>query len=186
MKPRVSASPPHISVGDDEDNEDGTNDVEGEDSVDRTIGRSVGRHASAQHKIDTNTSVDSVPRSARPPRPHVHPRATGRSFSSAPSMASSNANAGESRMNTQRLLGHSRALSIDRAAAAGASPRTKPCSSTTTILTTPASASASMGFRDPLVVHREESEARAKAAPPPPKVVTGRPHAPVGELVAFF
>jgi hypothetical protein len=43
-----------------------------------------------------------------------------------------------------------------------------------------------MGFRDPLVVRREESEARTKAAPPPPKVVTGRPRAPVGELVAYF
>jgi len=41
-----------------------------------------------------------------------------------------------------------------------------------------------MGLRDPLVVRREESEARAKAAPPH-KVVTGRPRAPVGELVYF-
>jgi hypothetical protein len=32
-----------------------------------------------------------------------------------------------------------------------------------------------MGFRDPLVVCREEREARGKAAAPPPtKVVTGR------------
>jgi hypothetical protein len=77
-------------------------------------------------------------------------------------------------MNTQRLLGHGRALSIDRAAAAGASPRTKhQPSTTTTTPTTPASASATMVFRGPPVVHREESEARAKAAPPPPKVITG-------------
>jgi len=50
--------------------------------------------------------------------------------------------------------------------------------------TTLASACAAMGLRDPLVVRREESEARAKAAPPH-KVVTGRPRAPVGELVYF-
>jgi hypothetical protein len=38
-----------------------------------------------------------------------------------------------------------------------------------------------MGFRDPLVVRREleESEARAEAVPPPPKVVTEKPHAPL-------
>jgi hypothetical protein len=212
MKPRISASPPPISVGDDDDDDDGANDAEEEDSVDRTIGRSMGRHASSQHKKgqrsngvglgfglglglgmgngtgeDTDTSVDSAPRSARPSRPRVHPRTTSRSPSSAQSMASSNANAGGSRMNTQRLLGHGRALSIDRAAAAGASPRTKPRSSTTTTTpTTPASASATMGFKDPLVVRREEIEARAKTARPPPKVVTGKPRAPVGELVAYF
>ncbi|KAI0271944.1 hypothetical protein BGY98DRAFT_1004602 [Russula aff. rugulosa BPL654] len=136
---------------------------------------------------DTDTSMDSAPRSARPPRPRIHPRTTSRSPSSAQSMASSNGNAGGSRMNTQRLLGHGRALSIDRAAAAEAPQRTKPRSSTTTTTpTTPASASATMGFRDPLVVRREESQARAKAAPAPPKVVTGKPRAPVGELVAYF
>jgi hypothetical protein len=221
MKPRLSASPPPISVGDDDDEEeDGANDAEEEDSVDRTIGRSVGRHTSAQHKRgqrsnnnngvglgfglglglglgmgngtsltgeDTDTSVDSAPaRPARPSRPRVHPRMASRSPSSAQSMANSNAGASASRMNTQRLLGHGRALSIDRAAAAAAgAPRTKPRTSTTTP-PTPASASATMGFRDPLVMRREENEARAKAAPPPPKVVTGKPRAPVGELVAYF
>jgi hypothetical protein len=45
MKPRVSASSPPISVGDDDDDDDGANDVEEEDSVDRTIGRSAGQHA---------------------------------------------------------------------------------------------------------------------------------------------
>ena len=50
MEPRVSASPPPISVGDNDDNDDGANDAEDEDSVNRTIGRSMRRHASAQHK----------------------------------------------------------------------------------------------------------------------------------------
>ena len=218
MKPRLSASPPPISVGDDDDDDDGANDAEEEDAVDRTIGRSTGRHASAQHKKgqrsngvglgfgfglgmgsgtgeDTDTSVDSAPLYARPPRPRVHPRTTSRTPSRTPSSAQSMANAsaaGGSRMNTQRLLGHGRALSIDRAAGAGTSPRTKPRSSTTTTTTTtttpttPASASATMGFRDPLLVRREENEARAKTARPPPKVVTGKPRAPVGELVAYF
>jgi hypothetical protein len=48
MKPRVSASPPPISIGDDDD-DDGANDAGEEYSVDHTIGRSMGRHASAQH-----------------------------------------------------------------------------------------------------------------------------------------
>jgi hypothetical protein len=43
-----------------------------------------------------------------------------------------------------------------------------------------------MGFQDPLVVRREENEARAEAVPPPPKVVTERPRAPVGEHLASW
>ncbi len=50
MKPRVSPSPPLISVGNDDDDDDGTNDAEEEDSLVCMIGRSVGWHASAQHK----------------------------------------------------------------------------------------------------------------------------------------
>jgi hypothetical protein len=42
-----------------------------------------------------------------------------------------------------------------------------------------------MGFRDPLVVRREDNDARAKAAPPTPEGVTGEPHTPVGDLVAY-
>jgi hypothetical protein len=63
----------------------------------------------------------------------------------------------------------------------------------TTTPTIPASASETMGFRDPLILLfacREENEASAKTAPPPPKVVTGKrravTRAPVGELVAYF
>ncbi|KAF8495493.1 hypothetical protein F5888DRAFT_1804872 [Russula emetica] len=135
---------------------------------------------------ETDTNVDSAPRSARPPGPRVHLRTASRSPSSAQSMASSSVNTGGSRMSrmsTLRLLVHGRAVtrSIDRAAApraaASASSRTKPRSSTTTTTTTiPASASATLGFRDPLVVRREENEARAKAAPL--KVVTGKTRAP--------
>ena len=129
---------------------------------------------------DTDTSVDSAPSSARPPRPRVHPRTASRSPSSAQSMANSNASSGGSRMTTRRLLGHSRALSIDRGAAAGALPHTKPRSSTTTTTpTTPASASATAGFWDPPVMRQEETEARSKAARPPPKVIAGKPRAPV-------
>jgi hypothetical protein len=212
MKPRMSASPPPISVGDDDDDYEGTNDTEEEDGVDRTIGRSAGRHAAAPQKReqrsngvglgfgfglgngngngngeDTDTSVDSAPRS-RPPRPRAHSRA-GRSPSSAQSMANAdaraNATATGGRMNTHKLLGHGRAMSTDRPAAP---PRTRPRSSTLMNSTPPASAPASSSsrFRDPLVVRREESEARAKSARPPPKVVSGKPRAPVGELVAYF
>jgi hypothetical protein len=220
MKPRMSVSPPPISVGDDDDDDDdesGPNDAEEEDTVDRTIGRSAGRYAAAPPRReqrsngvgiglgfgfsigsgngeDTDTSVDSAPRSPRPPRPRPHSR-TGRSPSSAQSMAIANASANADatstggRMNSQRLLGHGRAQSIDRA---GALPRVRARSSTSltpSTPSTPASASAassSSRFRDPLVVRREESEARAKTAKPPPKVVAGKPRAPVGELVAYF
>ena len=47
MRPRMSASPPPISVGGDEDNEDGANGAEKEDFVDSAIGRSLGQHTSA-------------------------------------------------------------------------------------------------------------------------------------------
>ena len=213
MKPRISASPPPISVGDDDDDDDdGANDAEEEDTVDRTIGRSAGRYAAPQQRReqrsngvglgfgfgigmgngngygngeDTDTSVDSAPRS-RPPRPRPH---SSRTPSSAQSAASANASASATggRMSSQRLLGHGRALSIDRAASAAAQPRTRTRSSTSTTPSTPASAASSSGrFRDPLVVRREEHEARAKAVPPAPKVVSGKPRAPVGELVAYF
>ena len=218
MKPRMSVSPPPISVDDDDDDESGANDAEEEDTVDRTIGRSAGRYAAAQPRReqrsngvgvglgfgfsigngngeDTDTSVDSAPRS-RPPRPRPHTR-TGRTPSSAQSMvnasvnanANANATATGGRMSSQRLLGHGRALSIDRA---GALPRTRVRSSTSLTPSTPSTplsasaASSSSRFRDPLVVRREESEARAKAARPPPKVVAGKPRAPVGEMVAYF
>ena len=208
MKPRISASPPPISVGDDDDDDD-DDDAEEEDVVDRTIGRSAGRHAAPQQRRsngvglgfgfgpgmsngngygngeDTDTSMDSVPR-ARPPRPRPHSSRTPSSAQSAASVnASASASATGGRMSSQRLLGHGRALSIDRAAAA--QPRTRTRSSTSTTPSTPASAASSSGrFRDPLVVRREEHEARAKAVPPPPKVVSGKPRAPVGELVAYF
>jgi hypothetical protein len=214
MKPRMSVSPPPISVGDDDDDDD---DVNEENGVDHTIGRSAGRYAAAPPKReqrsngagiglgfgfsigngngeDTDTSVDSAPRSPRPPRPRPHTRTGTRSPSSAQSMASSaNASANSSatggRMSSQRLLGHGRALSIDRDRA-GALPRTRARSSTSLTPSTPSTpasaASSSSRFRDPLVVRREESEARAKAARPPPKVVAGKPRAPVGEMVAYF
>jgi hypothetical protein len=57
MKPRTSASPPPISVGDDDNDDDGANDAEEEDSVDRTIGRSVGRHALRSIKMARGTMV---------------------------------------------------------------------------------------------------------------------------------
>lgn len=41
-------------------------------------------------------------------------------------------------------------------------------------------------FVDPLQVRRQAKEALASAAPPPPKVMPGRPKVPVGQLVAFF
>ncbi|KAI0283609.1 hypothetical protein BGY98DRAFT_950693 [Russula aff. rugulosa BPL654] len=89
-------------------------------------------------------------------------------------------------MNTQRLLGHCRALSIGRA---GHTAVDKTSIHDDNNTDKPASASETMGFRDPLIplfACREENEVRAKTAPPPPKVVTGKRRTPVGELVAYF
>lgn len=117
MRPHVSASPPPISVGNDDDGDDGANDVEEDNSIDGMIGRSVGKHASAQHEKgqrgndvglgfglglclrngtgeDTNTNLDSTLRSARPPCLRIHLRTASHSPSSTQSMASSIANTG--------------------------------------------------------------------------------------------
>jgi hypothetical protein len=129
MKLPISPSPPLISVANDDDDDDGTNDVEEVGSLVSMIGRSVGWHASAQHKNgqswtwigfglgmgnetgeDMDECVDSAPRSARPPLPRVHLRPASRSASSVQSTVSCKANAGGSRMNIQRLLEHGDAL----------------------------------------------------------------------------
>jgi hypothetical protein len=201
MKPRPSASPPPISVGDDTEEDEDT-------KVDRTIGRSAGRqrHASVslQPKKDTNqsssvfggqrrkngvglgfsigtggddtdTSADSVP--------HPHPRRNTRPRGSAQTMLPAPAS-------TVRLTTTTTTKSTTN-------PLRLRTQSTTDNNTTPEddrdpsrrtswSSSTSGGFRDPLVVRREENEARAKATPRPPKVVAGKPRAPVGELVAYF
>jgi hypothetical protein len=196
---------------DSDDDDDGT---EEDDTLDRTIGRAAGRVAAVagttvqQHRRDssrprekygalqqqqqhpyqhqhqqqhrrnglsivglgngddTDTSADSAPRS--PPR---RPRAqTGAGAGMGVAAAA----------RTTPLRLRSRTQSTDRAVAMTTSamamedePRT-PWSST------------SSGFRDPLLMRREEHEARAKAVPAPPKVVSGKPRAPVGELVAYF
>ena len=96
----------------------------------------------------------------RPPRPSIHPRTASRSPNSAQSMASSNANVGGS----PRLLGHGRAPSIDRAAAA-APQRLKPRLPTTTATRDTCVCICCCGILDPLVVRREENEARTEATP---------------------
>ena len=118
---------------------------------------------------DTDTSADSLP--LPPPRRPRAQTSSGSGAGAGMAMAAT-------RTNPLRL--HSRAQSTDRAMTVSTAavamedePRT-PWSST------------SSGFRDPLLMRREEHEARAKAVPPPPKVVSGKPRAPVGELVAFF
>jgi len=213
MKPRLSASPTPISVGDE--------DTEEDEGVERTIGRSAGRHASAQYQRvptrmtngvglgfghgvgngngndngdDTDTSADSAP--LAPPR-RVRPRAQtqtgspsaadgsrGGSRGGPPSVA-----AAASRTNPLRL--HGRALSTDRrvpqdATSGGGSARTPRTPRSATSDASLSSAASAGGFRDPLVMRREENEARAKAAPAPPKVYAGKPRAPVGQLVAYF
>lgn len=41
-------------------------------------------------------------------------------------------------------------------------------------------------FVDPLLVRKQTKEAEASGAPPPPKVMPGRPKVPIGQLVAYF
>lgn len=41
-------------------------------------------------------------------------------------------------------------------------------------------------FVDPLVVRKQTKDAIASGAPPPPKVMAGKPKVPINELVAFF
>ena len=195
MKPRMSSSPPPISVGDD--------DTEEEDAIERTIGRSAGRHAATAPQQrrdmgqphyggqrrkngigagagdDTDTSADSVPLSP-PRRARAFTQMGGYSSGTHSSSVTAAATAGSSssaasagRTNPARL----RAQSTDRTAVEDErDPRHRLSWSSST----------SAGFRDPLVVRREESEARAKATPRPPKVVAGKPRAPIGELVAYF
>jgi hypothetical protein len=190
MKPRMSTSPPPISVGD-----DGT---EEEDRVDRTIGRSGGRpsttaqqrkdtgqpHYSGQRRKngvgsgigaatgdDTDTSADSVP---PPRRTRAYTQMSGTGGVRIVTAATTGAAAAAvGRTNPLRL----RTQSTDRAALEDGRDMPQRASW---------SSSTSGGFRDPLVVRREEDEARARAAPRPPRVVSGKPRAPVGELVAYF
>ncbi|KAH9060243.1 hypothetical protein EDB87DRAFT_1790250, partial [Lactarius vividus] len=183
MKPRMSTSPPPPSMStsvtaaendDDDGDDDGT---EEEDAHDRTIGRAAGRRRNGLsiglgNGDDTDTSADSLPRASR------RPRAQTSGGSGSGGSAGARAGVAMAAMRTNPLRLHSRAQSTDRAVTAPAPAEDEP--------RTPWSSTSSGGFRDPLVVRREEHEARAKAVPPPPKVVSGKPRAPVGELVAFF
>jgi hypothetical protein len=205
MKPRASASPPPISVGDGDTEEEGS-------TVDRTIGRSAGRqrqrHASvslqpkkdtsqsssvfgAQRRKnvvglglangtatggdDTDTSADSVP--ASPPRRNTRTRGSAQTMLPAPTTTTS----------TVRLTTTTSTTSPLRVRTPSTTDRnTAPEDEQDPLRRTSWSSSTSGRFRDPLVVRREVNEARAKATPRPPKVVAGKPRAPVGELVAYF
>ena len=196
MKPHTSTSPSPISVGDDDTEEDDEEEVV---AVDRTIGRSSGRYTTAQQNQrrnglgigignrnggggggdDTDTSAsDWAPDPRTPPR-LVRPRAHTQS-SPSPSDPPRVATAA-SRTNPLRV--HGRALSTGRVALRDPRP---PRSATVAVAGAAGAGAGAAGFRDPLVVRREETEARAKTAQPPPKVFAGRPRAPVGELVAYF
>ncbi|KAI0251515.1 hypothetical protein BJV78DRAFT_1210251 [Lactifluus subvellereus] len=194
MKPRMSSSPPPISVGD---------DTEEEDTVEHTIGRSAGRHATTAQQQqrrdtgqphysgqrrkngfgfgfgtgggdDTDTSADSVPPSPpRRTRAYTQMTGTGGTHTHSSTTAASASAASAGRTNPARM----RAQSTDRTAVEDERDARHRLSW---------SSSTSAGFRDPLVVRREEVEARAKVAPRPPRVVAGKPRAPVGELVAYF
>jgi hypothetical protein len=196
MKPRMSTSPPPISVGD-----DGT---EEEDTIGHTIGRSAGRHGTtAQQRRDlvqprysglqrrkngvrpgiwtgaeddTDESADSVPPQP-PPLPPRRVRPYPQRSSTTGSGQSATAAATASMAGRTNPL-RSRAQSMDLTAALKDEQDVPQRTSW--------SSSTSGGFRDPLVVRREESVVRAKAAPRPPRVVSGKPRAPVGELVAYF
>ncbi|KAI0265361.1 hypothetical protein BC834DRAFT_879065 [Gloeopeniophorella convolvens] len=167
MKPRMSASPPPLAPPDDDTEEDE------EDALDRTIGRAAGRHA-------TTPPARTNGHGGAPRNGHAPAAAAGNGDDTDTSTDSPPASTSPPRRpraqtgagaRTHPLKLRTRAQSTDRTALEEErEPRT------------PWSAS----FRDPLVVRREALEARVKSAPVPPKVVAGKPRAPVGELVAFF
>ncbi|KAF8265667.1 hypothetical protein EI94DRAFT_1685323 [Lactarius quietus] len=128
---------------------------------------------------DTDTSADSAPARSPPRRPRAQTSGGGAAGAVSAGVAVA---AAAGRTNPLRL--RSRAQSSDRAMSMSASAATM-AAAVEDEPRTPWS-STSSGFRDPLVVRREELEARAKAVPAPPKVISGRPRAPVGEMVAFF
>ena len=120
---------------------------------------------------DTDTSADSAPRS--PPR-RSRAQTSGGNAAGAGTAAVAAARTTPLRLRS-RTQSTDRAVTMSAAAAMAMEDESRtPWSST------------SSGFRDPLVMRREEHEARVKTAPAPPKVVSGKPRAPVGELVAFF
>ena len=197
MKPRLSSSPSPISVDDDDDDDDNT---EEDDVVDNTIGRSAGRHATGAARTtngvglgfghgvgngngnDTDTSADSAPLRLPPRRMRTRAQTDASSANAGGSGSGGPPSVAAAATRTNPLRLHGRAMSTGRRGAlesSGGGGSTRPPRM-------PRSATSAGGFRDPLAMRREESQARAKAVPPPPKVVTGRPRAPVGELVAYF
>ena len=129
---------------------------------------------------DTDTSADSLPQRSPPRRPRAQTSGGGGS-----GVAGAGAGVAVAAARTTPLRLRSRTHSTDRAATMTTSASAAAAMSMDDEPRTPWS-STSSGFRDPLLVRREEHEARAKAVPPPPKVVSGRPRAPVNQMVAFF
>lgn len=211
MKARLDASPSPISVGDEETEEEEVV----ERTIGRSVGRHVSAQYKREptrtttngvglgfgHGVrngngngdgdDTDTSTDSAP--LRPPRPvrqraQTQTRSPSAAVDSGGSRSPPSVAAAASRTNPLKL--HGRAQSTDRRvalnlASGGGSGTPRTPRSATSSLSLSSAASAG-GFRDPLLVRREENEARAKAVPAPPKVFAGKPRAPVGQLVAYF
>lgn len=143
MKPRISASPPPYpsvtmtTMTMVAATRKRSNDVR--------LGFGFGLGMGNRSGGDTDTSVDSAPRSAHLPRPRVHPRTASRSLNEYVETARIRSCAESSRW--QRITAHETSVfNYD---------------DYTEIST---SASATMGFRDPLIVCRGENEAYAKAS----------------------
>ncbi|KAK7682727.1 hypothetical protein QCA50_013028 [Cerrena zonata] len=149
-----------------------TQDTDDDDSYydlnDETIGKAAARQAGLTAPLNLQDRRNSVSPS---PSPKPQKRARPQSMYNGPATAR---NVGAPSTSSHSRL---RSKSTDRyGLGLGLSDGVSPSSSSTSL----------NRFVDPLVIRKQTKDALASAAPPPPKVMTGRPKVPVGQLVAFF
>ena len=155
-----------------------THDTDDEDSYydasnEETIGKAAARHAGLTaplnpHPQERRNSVSPTPS----PKPQQQRRTRPQSMYNGPASAQNlnppASSSSNSRLRSQSTDRYGLGLGLNEAAS----------SSTSSV--------SSTKFIDPLVIRKQTKDALASAAPPAPKVMTGRPRAPVGQLVAFF
>ncbi|KAI0073606.1 hypothetical protein K474DRAFT_1627295 [Panus rudis PR-1116 ss-1] len=155
-----STSPLSLEPDETSDDEDGANE--------ETIGKAAARHAglglSAPAPLQTrrnSTSPISSP-AASPPQRRARPQSMYNGPTSSNILAPTPTTPLHSRMRSQ---------SQDRAAIG--------------VIDSLSTLSGGR-FVDPLIIRKQTKDAMASAAPPPPKVLPGKPKVPVGQLVAYF
>ncbi|GJE93450.1 hypothetical protein PsYK624_096090 [Phanerochaete sordida] len=163
----LSSSPVSMAAsGDTTDEEDSMND----ETIGKTAARRSGLTAARFNGDDSDRSSQPSPS----PAPTRHGRARPVSMYSTPvsSMQNLVAPAPVRPLNT-RMRSRSRSRSTDKFGSEASGSSVPP---------TPTSGR----FVDPLITRRQTREIEASQAPPAPRVVAGKPRAPVGQLVAYF